>query len=189
MSDGTVRDLWQRIERVLLEHVPDTAATLAPPATDQELDTLETTIGLKLPADLRASLRIHNGQNDSTRCHSFTVEGMFLGASEIARQWKMVTGIDEGERARGGPGYGRWWKTSCIPFTHSDGDMLCVDMDPELGDQIGEIVCHVHDSEIERGIAASFGDWLASVADRLDAGRFTVDEYGYLSLDFDNPPE
>jgi cell wall assembly regulator SMI1 len=184
-----MRHLWERIERALQAHAPDTAATLAPPATDQELTASETAIGLALPADLRASLKIHDGQRDPSRCHGFTGEGGLLGASEIAELWRMVTEIDEAERPHAAPGLGPWWKTSCIPFTDAEGDMLCVDMDPDLADRVGEVVCHVHDSEIERGLSASFGDWLSSVADRLDGGRFSIDRYGYLWLDYEAPPQ
>jgi cell wall assembly regulator SMI1 len=187
--DLMMRDLWQRIERVLQTHAPDTAATLAPPATEEEIQALEAAIRLSLPADLRASLRLHNGQNDPTRCHSFCGEGILLDTKQIAERWKMVTEIDERERFSAAPGQGPWWKTSCIPFTDAEGDMLCIDMDPALKDRIGEVVCHVHDSEIERGLGASFRDWLSSLADRLDAGRFRIDDYGYLWLDSEVLPE
>jgi cell wall assembly regulator SMI1 len=110
-------------------------------------------------------------------------------ASEIAERWKIVTEIDEDERSHPAPGQGPWWKTSCIPFTDAGGNMLCVDMDPNLRDQVGEVVCHVHDSEIECGLGASFGDWLSSVADRLDGGRFHIDQYGYLQLDYEAGPQ
>jgi hypothetical protein len=62
-------------------------------------------------------------------------------------------------------------------------------MDPGLNDRVGEIVCHVHDSEIERGLSASFKDWLCSLADRLDAGRFRIDHHGYLWLDSEVVPK
>jgi cell wall assembly regulator SMI1 len=176
-------ELWRRIERVLQTHAPETAKTLARPATDQELAELEATIKLTLPTDLRLSLLIHNGQNDETRCHSFCGEGVLLDTKQIAYRWKMTTEIDEAEQFSAAPRQGPWWKTSCIPFTDAEGNMLCVDMDPALGNRIGEVVCHVHDSEIERGLAASFGAWLSSLAQRLDEGRFRIDDYGYLWLD------
>jgi cell wall assembly regulator SMI1 len=184
-----MRHLWERIERALRAHAPDTAATLAPPATDQELTALETAIGLALPEDLRASLKIHDGQRDPSRCHGFTGEGILLGASEITERWRMVTEIDEGERSHAAPGQGPWWETSCIPFTDAEGNMLGVDMDPDLGHRVGEVVCHVHDSEIERGLSASFGDWLSTVADRLDGGKFRINQYGYLWPDDEAPPQ
>jgi cell wall assembly regulator SMI1 len=33
-----IKEIWTRIERVLQEHVPDTAKTLAVPATDHEIN-------------------------------------------------------------------------------------------------------------------------------------------------------
>ncbi len=48
---------------------------------------------------------------------------------------------------------------------------------------MGEVVCHVHDSEIERGLGASYQAWLSSLAERLEAARFRIDDYGYLWLD------
>lgn len=42
------------------------------------------------------------------------------------------------------------------------------------------MVCHVHDSEIERGLGASYEAWLSSLAARLEAGR--LDENYGLSV-------
>lgn len=189
MNNTTIDDLWCRIERVLKTHAPNTATTLAPPASERELADLESAIRLTLPPDLRASLKIHNGQIDPTRCHAFCGEGILLSTSKIADRWRMVTEIDEDSRFDYAPGQGPWWKTTCIPFTDAEGNMLCVDMDPALEDRMGEVVCHVHDGEIERGLGTSFKDWLSSLADRLDAGRFRMDDYGYLWLDTEALPD
>jgi cell wall assembly regulator SMI1 len=182
MSDAIIPDLWRRIEGALQAHVPETAKTLAPPATEPEIADLERAIHLNLPRDLRTSLAIHNGQIDPTRCHAFAREGILLDTRKIADRWTMITEIEETEGVRRAPGQGPWWKRSCIPFTDAEGNMLCVDMDPALGNRIGELVCHVHDGEIERGLGACFGDWLASLAERLEAGQFRIDDYGYLRL-------
>jgi cell wall assembly regulator SMI1 len=183
-----MRELWRRIEQVLQRHAPETAATLAPAASEQDLAALEATIGIALPNDFRESLKVHDGQDDPTRCRPFTGDGLLLSTAEIADRWKMLTEIEEGERTRGGPGYGPWWKTTCIPFTDADGNALCIDMDPGLNDRTGEVVCHVHDGEIERGIATSYRAWLSSLADRLEAGRFEIDEWGDLWPDREVSP-
>lgn len=183
-----MRNLWQRVERFLQTHSPDTAATLAPATSDQEIAALEEAIGLTLPRTFRESLKVHNGQDDPTHSRAFTSEGLLLSTAAIAERWKMLTEIDEGERSRGRPGYGQWWKTTCIPFTDAEGNMLCIDIDPGLNDRAGEVVCHVHDGEIERGIAASYRGWLSSLVDRLEAGHFQIDDYGRLWLDNEVPP-
>ena len=82
---------------------------------------------------------------------------------------------------------GVWWDRKWIPFTLGDGDHLCINLNPQLSatGMIGEIVCHVHDSTYEPAIAASYGDWLESVATKLENGHFTIDEYGYLCPNID----
>jgi cell wall assembly regulator SMI1 len=189
-STNKIQGLWQRIERVLEAYAPETMRTLAPPATDHDIAELEKSIKLTLPTDLRDSLKVHNGQNDPTRCHSICGEGIFLNAAEIAERWRMNTEIDEAESRRSPavPGRGPWWKRSCIPFTDAEGNMLCIDMDATLGNRVGEIICHVHDSEIERGLGDSLEEWLSSLAARLEAGRFRIDKYGYLRLDTEVTP-
>lgn len=67
--------------------------------------------------------------------------------------------------------------------------MLCVDTDPSLGNRVGEVVCHVHDSEIERGLGASYEAWMSFLAARLEAGRFRIDDDGYLWLDTEVLPK
>jgi hypothetical protein len=63
--------------------------------------------------------------------------------------------------------------------------MLCIDTDPALGDRCGEVVCFVHDSQIERGIASGYLSWLETLAMKLERGGFRVDDAGYLWLDID----
>jgi cell wall assembly regulator SMI1 len=60
-ADEMVADAWARIEaqlgRALLAALP----LLAPPAEEHVIDAVEAALGVALPADFRASLRIHNG--------------------------------------------------------------------------------------------------------------------------------
>lgn len=52
-------ELW------LSQHWPDGLKDLGPPATDEEIRNLETTLGVSLPRDFVEFLRIHNGQKGS----------------------------------------------------------------------------------------------------------------------------
>jgi cell wall assembly regulator SMI1 len=59
-----MRDLWDRLESHLREHAPSVLQTLNPPATDDQIRAAEQTLARKLPDDLAASLRVHDGQRD-----------------------------------------------------------------------------------------------------------------------------
>jgi cell wall assembly regulator SMI1 len=53
------------------------------------------------------------------------------------------------------------------------------------GGTFGEILCHVHDSSHEPGVATSYGAWLEAIAAKLETGRFSIDKYGYLQPDIE----
>lgn len=180
-----VREFWRRIETILLEYAPETAKTVASPATEREIEELEQLVGLVLPETFKQSLRVHNGQNDPTKCHSFTGEGILLNAREIGQAWKTLSELDEDFRKKESGwdthGFGAWWSRNWVPFTDSDGDSLCLNLSPQLGNRIGEVIAFIHDNPHEPGIAPSFVDWLESLAVRLEKGEFTVED-GYLLL-------
>jgi cell wall assembly regulator SMI1 len=56
--------LWDRLEAYLREYAPPVLATLNPPATDAQIRAAEQRLERKLPADLIASLKVHDGQRE-----------------------------------------------------------------------------------------------------------------------------
>ncbi|MEV6967247.1 SMI1/KNR4 family protein [Hamadaea sp. NPDC051192] len=56
-----VTEAWARIEAALARVLPETVPTLRPPATEAEIDAVEAALGLPLPPDFQASLRVHDG--------------------------------------------------------------------------------------------------------------------------------
>lgn len=188
MPASNIRTIWTRIERVLECHVPETAATLAPPATEDEIAEAETATGLKFPTDLIASLKIHNGQNDPSCCHSFINEGLLASTQQIAETWRMLSDLEEefhqSDQNWNALEHDEWWNRHWIPFTYGDGDCLCVNLNPHVrtGGQFGEIVCHIHDNPHEAGIALSYSEWLGNLARRLENHEFNIDEHGFLTL-------
>src|SRR5215207_6200573 len=59
-------DLWTRLESYLQANAPSILATLLPPATDAQIARAEAALGVKLPPDLAASLKTHDGQVQET---------------------------------------------------------------------------------------------------------------------------
>jgi cell wall assembly regulator SMI1 len=187
-TQSDIRQFWARIEHALQRWVPRTAQTLAPPATYREIEMLETTIELKLPDQFRESLKIHNGQNDPSGCHSFIIEGLLANTTQIAETWRMLNDVDEHWRKREPDwdmhsSHEEWWDRRWVPFTTGQGDCLCINLNPDVrpGGTFGEIVCHLNSNPHEPGIARSYGAWIEALANKLDEHDFTINEYGYLS--------
>src|SRR5689334_19237840 len=57
-----VAESWRRIEAWLDEHLPGAKATLRPGVSEADLAHFEGAIGRLLPADVRESWLIHDGQ-------------------------------------------------------------------------------------------------------------------------------
>ncbi|MFO1041282.1 MAG: SMI1/KNR4 family protein [Planctomycetaceae bacterium] len=102
MSD--IASLWNELEELLATIAPTVLPTLNPPATDCDLDLLESKTGLILPQDFRQSLKIHNGQSDPSRLELLTEHGILLSCEEIAEAWRMLCEIlDEVNQLRTDP--------------------------------------------------------------------------------------
>jgi cell wall assembly regulator SMI1 len=87
-----VASLWRRFESWLGVHSPRILAGLAPPATPERLAAAERTVGFALPADLRASLLIHDGEATDVG----SIAGLTLNSLEaIQRDWRVMKEVLE----------------------------------------------------------------------------------------------
>ena len=62
--DMTITELWERLATFMSARVPGFATSVNPPATDAEIEELETLLDLQLPAELVELLKCLNGQPD-----------------------------------------------------------------------------------------------------------------------------
>ena len=174
MSDIT--SLWNELEKLLATIAPTVLPTLNPPATDRDLDLLESKTGLILPQGFRQSLKIHNGQSDPSRLELLTEHGILLSCEQIAEAWCMLCKIlDEVNQTADGS---KWWNKSYLPIADYEGDYLCIDLTPG---SYGSIHLHVHDSTIERDIAATYTAWLSNARDVFRDRRFG-DSQGFIDF-------
>lgn len=84
-SQIDIYECWSVIEEALCAQAPRLFATLAAPASEAELAALEQIIGLRLPNDLTASLRCHNGQRDPAVYGRLPTEECFFQQPESPR--------------------------------------------------------------------------------------------------------
>jgi cell wall assembly regulator SMI1 len=205
MTNSTIAASWQRIEAWLQENAPHIYDSLQPGASEAEIAKVESQLGVALPDDVKASYRIHNGQNDKA------VNGMFpappsrysgfepgyllhevMGIYGEWDEWKeLVEGGDfDGEKSEPQPGIrDDWFHLGWLPFAHNGGgDSYCIDLDPAPGGTRGQIISMNHEIGERRLIAPSFADWLYQLANRMEAGRCII-EKGDVSMKGDNDDE
>lgn len=179
----SIKTLWTQYEAWLSERWPDVLADLNPPATDQELSSLEDALGVPLPQDYKDCLRVHNGQRYTRG--AVLAEGEFLSTEAIAQQWavwKDLLDSSDFEGLESEPQAGiknDWWNARWIPFTHDGGgNHLCLDMDPAADGAVGQVIAMWHDMEERTVEGTGFGAWFEQyVRDALD-GQYQYDADG-----------
>ncbi len=179
-----MQSLWTQFEAWLGTHWPEGLADLNPPATDQQIAELEQVLGVQLPPDYVACLKVHNGQK--LDAGGLFDAGEFLSTDEVRRQWsiwKELLGEFVDITSDPAPGVkDDWFNAQWIPFTHDGGgDHLCLDLDPAEGGTRGQIITMWHDEGSRDLLADSFGDWFAGYVGAVCAGKYAFsDDYGGL---------
>jgi cell wall assembly regulator SMI1 len=135
------------------------------PAADDEIRVLEGALGVKLPGDFIASLKIHNGQVSRYKA-AFDGE-VLLDAKGILSAWSgwrdlVVQGAFEGTRSDPDSGVkDDWFNVGWIPFTADGmGNCLCLDLDPAPGGTVGQVIRVRHNDERRERLGLSFEQWL-----------------------------
>ncbi|KVN09786.1 hypothetical protein WT09_26280 [Burkholderia stagnalis] len=160
---------WSRLDAWRRTLPADAPEPFRGPASDEDLRALEAGLGVALPEAWRESLRLHDGQ-EAGRTEPFAGETL-LSARQILAQWSIWHElVARGDLAdcEGGepePGIrGDWYNLKWIPLTHNgSGDHLCIDLDPDEGGRIGQVIRVWHDSPEREHVAESVGEWLARV--------------------------
>ncbi len=177
-----IEDTWWAIEEWYREHAPRLHADLGTGLSEEQIRALEERLGLLLPSDYKASLRLHNGDVSVNDYH-------YLRADVVTDVWDSLTKrSEEGqfvgrEVDQGGAGIiqDTWWHRGWIPFLEdSGGNMFCIDTVPAAEGVAGQVV------QIEIGAGPfptaypSFLAWLREYKDDLYRGKYIVDEDGLL---------
>lgn len=168
LQDATIAASWSRLDAWRRTLPTDAPEPFRGPASDDDLRALEAGLGVALPEAWRESLMLHDGQEPG-RTEPFGGETL-LSARQILAQWSIWRGLVasgdladcEGEPE---PGIrGDWYNLKWIPLTYNGGgDHLCVDLDPDEGGRIGQVIRVWHDSPERERVADGVGEWLARV--------------------------
>jgi cell wall assembly regulator SMI1 len=173
MTDRSVAESWLRIDAWLARQAPDTSAALPPPVTEDALATLEDEFGpfgLAVPADVIASLRIHDGSGSGRAAFSVLRRYRLVGAHRMRAAIRNLRELDDEMKFSGDVvGLDRWWSRAWLVVAEPVWDgALIVDAGP--GERSGQVRTWEAEPIGRTVVATSFADLLAAEADRLEDG-------------------
>ncbi len=161
----SVSESWSHLD-AWLQSTPDAIpGGLKAAASDDDIRILEGALGVKLPEELIASLKTHNGQADQRGVCFF--DETLLDVKGILNEWTcwrdlVVEGAFEGVTSDPDVGVkDDWYNLKWVPLTKDGmGDSVCLDLDPAPGGAYGQVIRVLHDDDRRERVAASYEDWL-----------------------------
>lgn len=193
-----MKALIRKFKSILAKRDPPLDPGFNPPASKKQISSAERSLGVKLPKDLQDFLLAANGQTED--CHSegdvvvprlrfakgqgkLTAEGWFADVDSIVER----TLFDRQYRdAKPIPKTKRWGSVKShaglINITVSDSPwLLAVDLKPDQGGVVGQVVSVNEFPEQTVWIAPSLTDFIRRLIEGFSEDRYQVDEDGYLS--------
>lgn len=168
---------WTRLKAALDEATPDIGYSLAPGASETDLDSLEETVGAKLPSEFRQTWGEHAGMSTSP---FMMLE--FLSPGAMTSEWLGLRDYDGSsgglEAEPSGPVKAMWDNPAWIPFILIGGSTwhFCLDLDPAEGGTMRQVI-HTTPKDSERVVVASGIDaFLQKIATALHEGRFEIED-------------
>lgn len=153
-----MKQVWQRIQTWLDENAPAGYGSLRAGASAERVRAAEKAIGLKLPADVKVSYRIHDGQD--TEPGLVGGEGWrLLSLKEIVEVWTRWIRAD--------PKDARY-----VPIAWGEmDDYVFLNLDPD-SERTRCLMAQRRDSAEPHPLASSFSAWLENFAKQLEDGEF-----------------
>jgi len=153
---------WDRIHAWVEENAPAGYGHLRHGVSAKAVQAAEKAMGLKLPDDIKASYRIHDGQANEPGL--LGGEGWcLLSLQEMVKSWR------------------RWCRAHpqgahLVPIAWGAmSDYVLVNVEPGSKDS-GCLVIQRHDCTKPDPFMPSFSYWLADFADQLEDGEFAYSE-------------
>jgi cell wall assembly regulator SMI1 len=177
---AAVVDAWDEIERWY--EAQGAAHLILPPASGEQIATLEETLGIELPEAVTASLRRHNGSTDGG-----WPTGTLLSCDGILQEvsvWRdLLTSGDfddlkdfvaDGEALKAG-----WWQIGWVSLdADGGGNGAVLDLSPGPGGKVGQVIDMDHEAGPSGPIASDFVGYLKAMAAQL--GDFVVIDGQYV---------
>jgi cell wall assembly regulator SMI1 len=157
-----MKAVWKRIHAWLDRNAPPGYGQLRPGASADAIRAAETAMGLKLPADVKASYRVHDGQGKEPGL--IGGEGWcLLPLQDMVVWWRKW--CEHNQRFRG-----------CVPVAWGGaGDYIFLDLSP-TAEALGCVIVQRSDTDGPDPVAPSFQSWLEEFAAKLEDDEFAYSE-------------
>jgi cell wall assembly regulator SMI1/predicted DNA-binding WGR domain protein len=176
---ASIQASWKRIDAWLTQNAPQLMAKMGKPATQEAVAEAEATLGVELPDAVRASYAVHDGSGEV----SLFPSGDYLSLDEMLVQYRCWKGLveegswDDEVSEPEGPIQKVHYHLKWIPLTHDGGgDHTLIDMAPAEGGKVGQLINFSHETGPEEIAAPGLAEYLAYLADGLEAGAGVVEE-------------
>ncbi|GAA0595167.1 SMI1/KNR4 family protein [Streptomyces crystallinus] len=155
---------------------------LLPPARDEQIDSVEATLGVQLPEEVRTSLRRHDGTADGG-----WPKGRLLSCDGILSEtgvWRELLADGTFDDLKGFHSGGKalkpgWWNTGwvCVDADGA-GNGSALDLSPGPEGKVGQVIDMDHEVGPSGPIAGDFVGYLRDIAARLE--EFSVVDGQYV---------
>ena len=181
-----IENLWSRLEAWAGANAAEMLSDLNPGATDDQVTALESELGFSLPDAFKASLAVHNGEDDGWPCKVFANHGAYLSTSRIVEEWRQRQQFGEdieedpeellqqGVITVDGPVKPKMFLRHWVPFMECNGDVFwAMDFSPAAGGTEGQIIQVDWEGCSWNVVANSFTDFLENYVTALERGDYT----------------
>jgi len=180
MPDASpISDSLAAIKSWALKNAP--GVTFRPPAAPAAIENFANKSGLIVPAGLRQTLLIIDGE--TRKSAGMIGNWRLMPISEIQAAWGLLTKLAEKgafiDQNPDATPYIRqaWWHPGWIPFVSSDtGHFFCLDTDPPEIERNGQILLFLQDQPERPLVAGSLQAWFDRIARDLAADVYSYDE-------------
>lgn len=170
-NNGTSQ-LIDSLDNWLRKNREDYYGNLQQGASKEQIESLEKSLGVTLPDELKLFLGWKNGQ-DSECLDSFIVNFGLMSTEDIDYDKKNLDELleaSEFERSN-------WWDRMWIPFIQNySGDFWCIDLTGSFNGQPGQIISFWHDRDQRKILFPSFNQFLSTIVVFLEDIGFKSDD-------------
>jgi cell wall assembly regulator SMI1 len=157
-------------------------------AHEADIDAAEQQLGVNFPDEFRDYLLAHDGgryeaaEGGLTHSVAFIKNLEFLPLAVMLDEWQQMIDLDgdmDGIDADG-PVKPQFWNPHWVPITLLFGSTQfhCLDLDPDEGGTVGQVIWVADDDESRKVIAPDFDTYLEMLADALESEVESESEEG-----------